>query len=808
MRHIITLLGALLLACTGRLAAEIIPIWSTGVAVPGEKVLLYLVDTQSGSDVFMLTEQPRVKSATVRVLQPKAGANPLDPNRAMVEVLPILITPDMAGQIEVEDITATYNSGKKETVKIPPLPVRPTSDIKWYNDPVVYGALWYTDIKDGYVYQPVKASLKLFMRGDCNMPYPPLLNAVGVKAGNFSRSVQGVVELVQGQIMPETAAFARGQNWRTADFKGEFTPYREGNSDVVGKIMMVRAQGFFGATQEEVVLPTVTIGALPLPPGAPANFADTVGQYSISATSNAKELAMNEAVEVEITVRGTGNLQQLDCPAPQDAEDWKLIPATSKPIFNTTGETIGMVFTQLLRPTAEVSGIPSFSFSYFDPASQEYKTAASAPIPLPWKETDAAGSGLRTVAAEPPPAGEIPVEEMTDIYSCIPQAEASRIVQLPRWLWYLLYAPAIGILLALLIRSIRNRVAAGAADRARDRELARMEQITSDIDFLKAIGAFVESRIPASAMTPELQDILTRRDNEAFRPGASTTLAEGEKETMLRRVRKALAGLGSAAILVFCCLLGATSLQANEPTAPATGDAVAAYEAGQFSKALQMFQEEAGVHNEAVRLYNIGNCEYRLGNPGKAALYYARALLVDPGFREAEANLGFIQRKEGALLPTRSGMDVVFTFLSCSKLWVLTIMSTAALALCIALQVAWRQKRRLGWLHSLTVLSALLSLLCATNWIYYLGQQKPDITALSPHDTAYILTATTARNAADEAGSSIIQLNPATPVRILAHRASWCYIETATGVRGWIPTATAEALEPGGQPQMPILLRF
>ena len=357
MKHFFTLICAFVLACGGPLAAEIIPMWSTGVAVPGEQVLLYLVDTQSGSDVFTITEQPRVKSATVRVLQPKAGANPLDPNRAMVEVQPILIKPDVAGSIEVEDITVTYQSGKTETVKIPTLPVRPTSDIKWYNEPVVYGALWYTDITDGYVNQPVKANLKVFMRGDCNTPYPPQLNAVGVKAGNFSRSVQGVVELVQGQIMPETAAFARGQNWRTADFKGEFTPYREGNSDVVSKIMMVRAQGFFATAQEEVPLPTVTVGALPLPPGAPANFADTVGQYSISATSPAKELAMNEAVEVEITVKGTGNLQQLACPAPQDADDWKLIPATSKPIFNTTGETIGIVFNQLMRPTAEVGRI-------------------------------------------------------------------------------------------------------------------------------------------------------------------------------------------------------------------------------------------------------------------------------------------------------------------------------------------------------------------------------------------------------------------------------------------------------------------
>ena len=806
MKHFFTLICAFALACGGRLAAEIIPMWSTGVAVPGEQVLLYLVDTQSGSDVFTITEQPRVKSATVRVLQPKAGSNPLDPNRAMVEVQPILIKPDVAGNIEVEDITVTYQSGKTETVKIPALPVRPTSDIKWYNEPVVYGALWYTDITDGYVNQPVKANLKVFMRSDCSTPYPPQLNAVGVKAGNFSRAVQGVVELVQGQIMPESAAFARGQNWRTADFKGEFTPYREGNSDVVSKIMMVRAQGFFATAQEEVPLPTVTVGALPLPPGAPANFADTVGQYSISATSPAKELSMNEAVEVEITVKGTGNLQQLACPAPQDADDWKLIPATSKPIFNTTGETIGIVFNQLMRPTAEVGGIPAFTFSYFDPATQEYKTAASTPIPLPWKETEAVGSGIRTIAAEPPPAGDVPVEDMTDIYNCIPQAEASTIIQLPRWLWYLLYLPALGIVGTLLAQRIRRRVAAGAAGRAREKELARIEKLSSGIDFLKAIGAFIESRIPARAMTPELQAILTKRDEEAFRPGATTTLAPGEKEQMLRRVRKALAGVGSTLVLLLCTLL--PQLQAETPATNTASDAVAAYEAGQYSKAMQMFQAESTVRNEAVRLFNIGNCEYRLGNTGKAALCYAQALQEDPGFPEAQANMSFIQRKEGALLPTRSAIDSVFTFFTCSTLWIFTICSTAVLALCIALQIALRKQRHLGWVHAFTILSACVSLLCGINWLYYLGQQKPDITAIPPQDTAYILHTVTVRNAADEAGSSIIQLNPASPVRILAHRASWTYIETATGVRGWIPSAEAAPLAQGGKAKLPIIIQF
>ena len=782
--------------------AEVIPVWSTGVAVPGEQVMLYLVDTEIGDDAFNLKERPRATRATLKVQQPTLGANPLDPNRAMVEVMPILVQPDKAGELQIENIVVEYRSGKIVHVQAPALAVRSTAEIKWYNTPVPYGALWYTDTKEGYVHQPVKAALKIFMQQDCNVGNLPQLNSVSVKTASLQPAVQGVVAMVQSRMMQDPVAYARGQTWRTADFTGEFTPFREGNSEITGKVLMLRQRGFLTLGQEEVPLPELNISALPLPPNAPADFTDTVGQYTISSRTDATSLAMNEAVDIEITVRGTGNLQQLACPIPDDAKDWKPVPATRKPIIAPNGETVGMVFSQLMRPVTEVGGVPSFSLTYFDPKAMEYKRAIAPPIPLPWRETDTAGAAL-VQAATPPPAGDVPVAEMTDIYGYVSQNNtlAATLHYLPHWLWYLLYLPAAGIFAYMGVRILLRRLAMQADSRARERELATIAREKESLSFLKKIGAFIESHIPAQAMTPELENILTRRDDEAFRPGAAPEVTEQQRTTMLRSVRKALTTLAGKAMLLALMLL---------PLAGAADSAEQLYNGRQYTKALETLNQQANsfpVGNPA-HLYNIGNCQYRLGQPGLAAYYYARALQIDPHFAEAKANLAFIQRKEGAILPIRSGVDSVFTFLTCSQLWMTTIICTALLALCVALLILRRHTPSKPWLTTCTALAAALSLFCVIDWVYYCTRETPDLTSLPPQDIAYVVKSATARTAADDESGSVLQLPVSTPVHLLARRGSHSYIETTTGVRGWVATDSLKSFSPERTPRVPISILF
>ena len=794
MKHIINLFYTLF-CCIGSLAmAEIVPVWSVDVAVPGEKVALYLVDTDIGEDLFMIQKRPTVSNAAMEIMQHYAGANPLDANRAAMEVYPLQIIPDAPGEVRLTGLEVKYNSGRTEVIEVPALPVVSQSAIRWSKKPVNFGVLWYTNIKDGYVHQPIKTAVKILLPGGVDTMGAPQMSAVDVKVGNFQPTLQGVLAMVHNQAMGTTTAYAKGQTWRTVDYTGTLTPFREGNSDVAGKIVLEQRQGFFSIMRAEADLPVLTVGALPLPPGAPANFADMVGEYSITATTQAKSLAMHEAVEVEITVKGTGNLEQLECPKPADAADWKLVPATRKPIVGPNGETIGMVFSQLLRPTAEVGGIPSFSFSYFDPKKMEYRQAATAPIPLQWRDTETTGSGIQTaVAAEPPPAGTVPVAEMTDIYGYMPRAMYGRDITLPRWMWYLLYLPAALVFATLIINALRSKLAAGAAGRARDRELSELASRQDALSFLKGVGAYIETHVAPGSMTPELQKIIDRRDEEVFRPDARTSITPQERNIIMRALRN----IGTGAALRFLCL--APLAQANT----AQDD----YKGGQYSKSIAKL-EAVENYPDALRQYNMGNCYYRLNQPGMAALCYARALQENPGLKEARANLAFIQRKEGALLPSGTVTDDIFTLLSPSQLWVCTIVSTAVLLLCIGLLIM-RRKESKPWLQTITAISLGASLLCAADWGYYTTRQTPDLSSLPPSDIAYILKDTPLRSSADAQGAGIMTLPPSTPLHLLASRGSCAYVETFTGVRGWVNTADTATLAPNGtEPGVPLIISF
>ena len=654
------------------------------------------------------------------------------------------------------------------------------------------------------MHQPVRTALKLFLPQDCFARSLPQLHAVGAKISTLQPSLQGVVAMVQSRLMENTRAFARGEVWSTSDFVGEITPFREGNSDITGKVLIARQRGLFTLAQEEVPLPTLSLSALPLPPGAPPQFADTVGNYTISSRTNATSLAMNEAVEVEITVRGTGNLQQLTCPPPDDLDDWKLVPATRKPIVSASGETVGMIFTQLMRPVTEVDAIPSFMLNYFDPATMSYKRAVTAPIPLPWRETDSGGTGLITQAATPPAAGSVPVAELTDIYDYLPIHAARRVWQFPRSLFCLLYLPALVIVFVLAIKKLMRILALHAADRARERELTAIAREQEDLPFLKRIGAFIEASVPAEARDAETEQILRRRDDEAFRPGAATSLDSTERAAMLRSVRKALArSVGKTALLLLALL----------PLVHATDDpAGEAYRSRQYSKALEILntsltKSEPNSPNSDIINYNIGNCLYRLGKPGQAALHYARALQVNPSFPEARANLSFIQRKEGAILPILNNTDHAFTLLNFGQLCIAGIVCTSVLALCLALLMVCRRGRAV--LVTLASVSALLSLFCLLDWVYYITRETPDLSSLPPRDIAYVVQEGVLQHAAAEDAKEILHLTPSTPLHLLAKRGSFCYVETTTGVRGWVLTKIIEPLmDDGSAPRIPLYIRF
>lgn len=98
-------------------------------------------------------------------------------------------------------------------------------------------------------------------------------------------------------------------------------------------------------------------------------------------------------------------------------------------------------------------------------------------------------------------------------------------------------------------------------------------------------------------------------------------------------------------ILCSLCLLGGVLTVSADPSA-LTASADSAYMADDYSLALQLYQQTAETYGTSSALYcNIGNCQYRLGNPGQAILAYERALKLNPSDADARENLAFVRSR-------------------------------------------------------------------------------------------------------------------------------------------------------------------
>jgi len=91
----------------------------------------------------------------------------------------------------------------------------------------------------------------------------------------------------------------------------------------------------------------------------------------------------------------------------------------------------------------------------------------------------------------------------------------------------------------------------------------------------------------------------------------------------------------AAIITAICCRATATTELAD--TAYANQD---------YATAVQLYHKAISTDGISPEIYyNLGNSYYRLGKPGRAVLYYNRALQLDPSMQEARDNLAFVNTR-------------------------------------------------------------------------------------------------------------------------------------------------------------------
>ncbi|MEY4630344.1 MAG: hypothetical protein RIQ81_464 [Pseudomonadota bacterium] len=149
--------------------------------------------------------------------------------------------------------------------------------------------------------------------------------------------------------------------------------------------------GLFGREETvEVKGKPVSVTVKSLPPGAPAGFSGLVGEFSLTATPQEREVQAGDSVTVAVTVEGTGALDTLTLERVEDdlRRAGKVYPdkPTLKEEFKTdaAGQTelrSRKEFKLALVPNQQEGAVdlPAVSLVFFNPQSSSYSSVEALP---------------------------------------------------------------------------------------------------------------------------------------------------------------------------------------------------------------------------------------------------------------------------------------------------------------------------------------------------------------------------------------------------------------------------------------------
>lgn len=144
---------------------------------------------------------------------------------------------------------------------------------------------------------------------------------------------------------------------------------------------LIFSQGFFQRFRKESYSNPLNITVKPLPTEKNNNFNGLVGNFSMTSEISKISAQIGEAIDLKITIKGTGNLQSLgslDLKFPKDFNSFEP-KINDKTSVSRTGVSGALEYNYVLIP--EHYGdfiIPPFTFSYFDLADKKMKEISTS----------------------------------------------------------------------------------------------------------------------------------------------------------------------------------------------------------------------------------------------------------------------------------------------------------------------------------------------------------------------------------------------------------------------------------------------
>ena len=208
-----------------------------------------------------------------------------------------------------------------------------------------------------------------------------------------------------------------------------------------------------------------------------------------------------------------------------------------------------------------------------------------------------------------------------------------------------------------------------------------------------------------------------------------------------------------------------------------------AYEAEHYADAADLYLQLIPDHQSAALHYNLGNTYYRLNQFGPAILHYEKALALQPSNPDIRANLKLA--REAAQLPDTTpnwAQSLALKLPANSWAWITTSCFWIALA-CILLPRLWdRQSLLTRSVATLTILVFLTGIVALYGW-HHLAQRG---IALSEEAAL--------KNSPTNSAAPQHYLKAGESATILRRHGSYYFIETPTGLSGWISSNTFQPI--------------
>ncbi len=162
-------------------------------------------------------------------------------------------------------------------------------------------------------------------------------------------------------------------------------PQKAGEIEIDPFGLNVLISGYYGAENVQLTSESIRLKVRNLPSGKPDNFSGAVGNYKLNASLSKKEVKANEAVNLEVEIIGSGNLNTLKTPKIPMPENIETFAPKKKDAFDIrpSGMKGAVEETHILVP--QYGGdykIGPVAFNYFDPTKEKYITLQTKPFTL------------------------------------------------------------------------------------------------------------------------------------------------------------------------------------------------------------------------------------------------------------------------------------------------------------------------------------------------------------------------------------------------------------------------------------------